>query len=203
MTYAATTLRAGVREMGTHRYWNWRQLHLTRSPHDQFQDDWQSRRRCSWPLPPSRRALAQWSSVAGLGLCRHAPLSAVAGLGNKPSFPFHQPCLFISFWWVCPRAQTLSITVSGASGGAAELTPGFSWIQSRPGQRAGMDARNLYSWLTGPGGGLRGTFLAAAETTCFGHPPRFSPALQRLPASSLPCWNGNMCPDEPTSSKAE
>ena len=134
--------------MGTHRYWNWRQLHLTRSPHDQFQDDWHSRRRCSCPLPASRRALAQWSSVAGLGLCRHAPLPAVAGLWNKPSFPFHQPCLFIGFWWVSSRAQTLSITVSGASGGAAELTPGFSWIQLRPGQRAGMDASNLRSWLT-------------------------------------------------------
>ena len=85
----------------------------------------------------------------------------------------------------------------------------LSWLQGFPEFSRGQD--NAQGWLRGtpapgspaPGGGLRGTFLAAAETTCFGEPPRFSPALQRLPAYSLPWWSRNMRPDKLTSSKAE
>ena len=142
--------------METNWPWNWRltarktiKVSLVRPPMTSFKMTVRADcavSACS-PFP-----LAHWLSVGRVNLWTGpALLYPVASIHSKASFPFHQPCLFIGFWWVGSRTQTLSITVFGASGGAAELTPGFSWIQSRPGQRAGMAARNPCSWLTSPG----------------------------------------------------
>ena len=196
--------------MEARRSWNWNrrqlhQLHLTRSPQDQFQDDWQSWRCCSCirPLLPPIRALAQWASVAGVGLCRPGPLPSVAGLGSKATFPFHQPCLFIGFWWVGSQTQTLSISFWCLRWGCwADSRVFLNSVEARTTRRDGCEEPPLLAHRP-RGGGLRETFLAAAETTCFREPPRFSPALQGLPAYSLPCWSRNMLLDELTSSKAE
>ena len=52
-----------------------------------------------------------------------------------------------------------------------------------------------------PGGGSGGTFLAAAETMCFGDLPYFSPAQRWLPMYVSPGWNRHL--DPLTGSKTE
>ena len=84
-------------------------------------------------LPLSIKALAHWLSPRswkGLAFGHEFTLPAptpVASIQNKANFPFHQPCLFISFWV------------------ASSQTPAFSNITCGSGLR-GVEAAEAQRW---------------------------------------------------------
>ena len=106
MTWAATILKTGLKEMEINWPWNWRltvpktiPLTLVRTLHDWFQmtvKSWLCFVSACNPIPLSIEALLLVSVGAGLwtDIC-YSPL--VAGIWNKANFPFHKPSLLIGF----------------------------------------------------------------------------------------------------------
>ena len=156
-------------------------------------------------LPLSIKALAPWLSVGAVGLWTGVPPPPVASLWNKTNFPSQQLCLFIGFRAASSRTPTFGYSFLAPNVGL--LCSSDIWILGFSEKSCSHDKALGWLWgdccLLALRGDFGETFLAVAETICFGDPPCSSPARHWLPTDAFPWWNRKMLLDELMSSRTK